>query len=229
MSNLETIAENFCSVDSLKNYILCAYPNFLVLGKPLKTLSGIKFEKNTYFRIRVLDFETWFNHLNLALQWFLSDEMNVLNETILEEQGLQYYTNCAVIDDKKQLKIGYKQNSHDLIFNFDVDELKALMLSFSDLMMHAFCLEENVLRLFYLLLNHHFCLPIEKGSKKIANLNFDNVFSRSKVICGNHQIEGSVFLLTEYVLKHKMNLLIMYHFKKSCVMPAPSLILKYLE
>ena len=54
MSNLETITDNFCAIANLKNYIVCAYPNYLVLGKPIKTVTGVKFEKRLISELIVL-------------------------------------------------------------------------------------------------------------------------------------------------------------------------------
>jgi hypothetical protein len=229
MSNLDTISDNFCAISNLKNYILCAYPNFLILGKPLKTLTGIKYEQKTYFKIRAHDFESWFHHLNSALEWFSSNVINVLNETILEEPGLKYSIHCVIVNDKKELSIEQNQNVNQLTFKFDLCELKALLLAFADLIMHTFCLEDNVLIIFYLILNHFLCLnwTIEKVSKKIANLKYSDVFSLCQITCNTNQIEGSIFLFTEYLLKHKLHLLIIYHLKRTCLLPVPNLIQKY--
>ena len=154
MSNLDTISENFCAIANLKHFILCAFPNFLVLGKPLKTVTGIKFEKKTYFKIRSCDFETWFNNLNGVLDWFTSNEIDVESLTILEEPDLKYSMNCVVVNNEKQLQIKQNQNGDELIFEFDHSELKMFMLAFADLMMHVFCFPDNVMELFYHMMVH---------------------------------------------------------------------------
>ena len=229
MSNLDSISDNFCAISNLKNYMLCAYPNFLILGKPLKTLKGINFEKKTYFKIRAYDFEVWFNNLNNALDWFSSDEINILNDNVLEEADLKYSIYCAIVNNKKELSIEQNQNGNQLTFKFDLCELKTLLSAFADLIMHTFCLEDNFLRIFYLVLNHYLCLnwTIEKVSKKIANLKYSDVFSLCQITCDTNQIEGSIFLYTEYLLKHKLHLLIIYQLKQTCLLPVPNLIQKY--
>ena len=231
MSNLDTISDNFCAISNLKNFILSAYPNFLILGKPLKTLFGIKYEKKTYFKIRAHDLESWFHHLNSALEWFSSNEINVLNETILEEPGLKYSIHCVIVNDIKGLKIDKNENGDLLSFEFDHHDLKVLMLEIANLMMNVFCLPDNVMQTFYHLVNHYLCFShwsSEKGSKKIANLQYPDVLKLCQCLCDQNKIEESVFNLTEYVLRHKLHLLIMYKIKKTCVMPMPDLIQKYI-
>ena len=231
MSNLDTISDNFCAISNLKNFILSAYPNFLILGKPLKTLFGIKYEKKTYFKIRAHDLESWFHHLNSALEWFSSNEINVLNETILEEPGLKYSIHCVIVNDIKGLKIDKNENGDQLLFEFDHHDLKVLMLEIANLMMNVFCLPDNVMQTFYHLVNHYLCFShwsSEKGSKKIANLQYPDVLKLCQCLCDQNKIEESVFNLTEYVLRHKLHLLIMYKIKKTCVMPMPDLIQKYI-
>jgi hypothetical protein len=231
MSNLDSISENFCAISNLKNFILSAYPNFLILGKPLKTIFGIKYEKKTYFKIRAHDLESWFHHLNSALEWFSSNEINVLNETILEEPGLKYSIQCVIVNDIKGLKIDKNENGDLLLFEFDHHDLKVLMLEIANLMMNVFCLPDNVMQTFYHLMNHYLCFShwsSEKGSKKIANLQYPDVLKLCQCLCDQNKIEESVFNLTEYVLRHKLHLLIMYKIKKTCVMPMPDLIQKYI-
>ncbi len=231
MSNLDSISENFCAISNLKNFILSAYPNFLILGKPLKTIFGIKYEKKTYFKIRAHDLESWFHHLNSALEWFSSNEINVLNETILEEPGLKYSIQCVIVNDTKGLKIDKNENGDQTSFEFDHHDLKVLMLEIANLMMNVFCLPDNVMQTFYHLVNHYLCFShwsSEKGSKKIANLQYPDVLKLCQCLCDQNKIEESVFNLTEYVLRHKLHLLIMYKIKKTCVMPMPDLIQKYI-
>ena len=230
MSNFETISEHFCSLACLKNYLLCAYPNFLILGKALKTLHGIKFEKKTYFKIRTLDFERWFDLLNVALDWLNCNELSVVNQIIIEEPEFQYSIYCAVMNDKRELQIKQNQNGEELMFQFDLHELKGLMVSMADLLMYSFCLEENVLKTFSLFIKHYLCLTcsVEKGSKKIANLNYAKIFAKCQLASDNHEIEGSLFVLTDFILKHKVLLLIIYRVHKTCVLPSSNLIEKYL-
>ena len=232
MSNLDTISDNFCAISNLKNFILSAYPNFLILGKPLKTLFGIKYEKKTYFKIRAHDLESWFHHLNSALEWFSSNEINVLNETILEEPGLKYSIHCVIVNESKLLKIDKNENGDQISFEFDLHELKLFMLEIANLMMNVFCLPDNVMKTFYHLVNHYLCFSqwsLQKGSKKIANLQYPDILTLCQGLCDHNKIEASVFNLTEYVLRHKLNLLIMYNIKKTCVLPLPNLIQKYLQ
>ena len=229
MSNLSEISEPYCAIANLQNYILCAYPNFLVLGKPLKTNTGVKYEKKTYFKIRSTDFETWFSNLKCAFDWFSSNEIDVEILTFLKLENVKYSLNYVVVNEKKVLTIEKNERDDELIFHFDLSELKMLMSAFADLIMHTFCLEDNVLRIFYLILNHFLCLnwTIEKVSKKIANLKYSDVFSLCQITCNTNQIEGSLFLFTEYLLKHKLHLLIIYHLKQTCILPVPNLIQKY--
>ena len=229
MSNLDIISEPYCAISNLKNYIICAYPNYLILGKPLKTLTGIKFEKKTYLKIKADEFEKWYDNFNIALDWFNSDQNNVLDETLVRE--LAYSINCCVVNGTKELKI---DQNDQLIFKFNLCELKAFMLAMCELMMYVFCLEDNFLEIFQLILNHFmgFNYDLDKGSKKIANLNYPDVSSLCQRICQKHDIQGSVFLLTNYLLKHKVHLLIIYRLKKMCMIPMipiSNLIQKFLK
>ena len=226
MSNLDIISEPYCAISNLKNYIICAYPNYLILGKPLKTLTGIKFEKKTYFKIKADEFEKWYDNFNIALDWFNSDQINASDETLVRE--LAYSINCSVVNGTKELKI---DQNDQLTFKFNLCELKAFMLAMCELMMFVFCLEDNFLKIFQLFLNHFMCFNynLDKVSKKIANLKYSDVNSLCQSICEKHDIQGSVFLLTDYVLKHKLHLLIIYRLRKMCVMPISNLIQRFLE
>jgi len=55
MSNINSITENFIDIISLKNQMIAAYPNCLILGMPKRTLNGLKFDMCTYFKIRICD------------------------------------------------------------------------------------------------------------------------------------------------------------------------------
>ena len=227
MSNLTLISENYCSIANLKDYILTAYPNFLILGTPLKTVTGIRYEPKTYLKIRACNFEQWFNKLNLALNWFTSNEMDVFSETVIEEPEFKYAIKSVILNDKKQLKIEMSANGDQITFQFDEHEVKVFMLGIADLMLHVFCLPDNVMQILHHILSHFLCIPeisIQRICKKILNLDYASVLKLCKTCCEIYKIQGSVLLFTEFVLKHKQHLLIVYCITKKCVIPTLNLL-----
>ena len=159
------------------------------------------------------------------------NEISAVNQIIIEEPEFQYSIYCAITNDIRELKIKQNQNGEELMFQFDLHELKDLMVSMADLLMYTFCLEENVLKTFNLFIKHYICQDcnIDKGSKKIANLTYAKIFSKCQLAADKHEIEGSLFILTDFILKHKVHLLIIYRLHKTCVIPSSNLIEKYLE
>lgn len=73
-------------------------------------LTGIKYERQTYFKTRAIDFEVWFNNLSNALEWFNFDEINILNDNVLELANLKYSICCVIVNNKKELSIEQNQN-----------------------------------------------------------------------------------------------------------------------
>ena len=219
MSNLSDISEPYCAIANLQNYILCAYPNFLVLGKPLKTDTGVKYEKKTYFKIRSSDFETWFNNLKCAFDWFGSNEIDVEILTFLEHENVKYSWNCEVKNEKKVLTLKKNERNEELIFHFDFSELKVLLSSLGELLMDTYCLSDNVMQILYHVLSHFLSYQncsVEKVANKIVSLDYSKTFELCKYSSQMYQIEGSLFSFTQYVLKHKVNISILFQIKKMC-------------
>lgn len=232
MSNYLKVSENFCAIANLKNYFLTAYPNYLILGKPIKTLTSIEYESKTYMKIRSCDFEQWYVKFNCALEWFVKDTTSACNETILEECNFKYVLNGACVENSKVLKITLIVDNDTVTFEFDKQELKNLMLQFADLMMHVFCVQDNLLQIFQHSVNHYLSFSEwsdTKVSKIIANLGHSDVLKLCKTICKNKNVEGSLSFITDFILKQKLNVLIVYQIKRNCLVPVPELIKKYLE
>jgi hypothetical protein len=142
MSNVNSINLDFCAISNLKHNVLTAYPLFLVLGVPLKTVSGILYEKKSFFKIESYAFEQWFETIYLAFKKMDSDEQ--FSELIVKERDFEY--RCSLDTNKKQLNIVLSQpDIEDLCFLFDITELKLFLLAFSDLILYAYCLPDNVM------------------------------------------------------------------------------------
>lgn len=78
------IKEPFCDIFSLRNESIIAYPNFLAIGQPTKTLKGILLKKNSYLKIDVIDLENWYFQIEKIFQFFIEDE----NEEIDQEDEI---------------------------------------------------------------------------------------------------------------------------------------------
>jgi hypothetical protein len=212
MSNSKTIDLNFCSIINIKNYVVTAYPMYLIVGVPLKTMSGIIYKKNSYFKIQGHNFEQWFQTLNLAL----NSDFKQFNECFIKEKDFEY---CFSVDETvKQLNIVLKQSTiEDLCFSFDVSELKLLLLAFADLLMYVYCLPDNCMEIFYYILCHFLSFKDwspSKGEQVISNLKFSDVNKLCRTSSVKYSIEGSLFNFSETMLRHKTNLLIVYLIKK---------------
>ena len=219
MSNLSEISEPYCAIANLQNYILCAYPNFLVLGKPLKTNTGVKYEKKTYFKIRSSDFETWFSNLKCAFDWFGSNEIDFEILTLLEPENVKYSLNCVVVNEKKVLTIIKNERDDELIFHFDFSELKMLLSALGELLMDTYCLPDNVMQILYHVLSHFLSYQncsVEHVANRIVSLDYLKTFELCKSSSKMYQIEGSLFSFTQYVLKHTINISILFQIKKMC-------------
>jgi len=158
MSNLKAVDVTFCNIINLKNYVLTAYPLYLILGVPLKTISGIMYTP--------------------------------------------------------------KPATEDLCFLFDIQELKLFLLAFADLLIHVYCLPDNFMIVFHHVLCHFLSYKewnSTKGEETIKNLKYSDVNKICKSTCSKYAIEGSLFNFTDTLLRHKINLCMMYLIKKTIV------------
>ncbi len=147
MSNSKTIDVNFCNIVNINNHVLTAYPLFLILGVPLKTISGIMYKSKSYFKIQGHNFEQWYQTLNLALKKMDSNEP--FSECFVKESDFEYM--CSVDIKEKRLNIVLRQSaSEDLCFLFDIPELKLFLLAFADLLIHVYSLPNNFMEIFLL-------------------------------------------------------------------------------
>ena len=216
MSNSKTIDLNFCSIINIKNYVVTAYPLYLIVGVPLKTMSGIIYEKNSYFKIQGHYFDQWFQTLNLALKKMDSD-FEQFDECIIKESDFEYC--CSVDKKEKQLNIVLKQSVvEDLCFSFNIGDLKLFLLAFADLLMYVYCLPDNCMEIFYHVLCHFLSFKDwspAKGEQVISNLKFSDIKKLCRSSSVKYSIEGSLFNFSETMLRHKTNLLIVYLIKKN--------------
>jgi len=216
MSNLNAINLNFCAIVNLKNFVLTAYPLYLILGVPLKTISGIMYEKKCYFKIQGHNFEQWFQTLTLALQKMESN-YEEFKESIIKETDFEYC--CSVDKNTKQLNVVLKQSEiENLCFCFDICELKLLLLAFSDLLMYTYCLPDNCMEIFYHIVSHFLSYKewsVTKGGEMIKNLKYSDVNKLCRTSCLKYLIEGSLFNFTDTMFRHKTNLLIVYSIRKN--------------
>jgi hypothetical protein len=231
MANLITLNADFCSISNLKNYILTAYPLYLVLGLPLKTADGIKYERNSYFKIRSADFERWFKCLNFAQEFMDSENNEPISGVIIEEKDFSYKFDCNVSDKVKILKIELSQPGLEpLCFIFEMCELKMFISAFADLMLNVFCFPDNLMELCARIINHYlsFKCSLNKVAGIISNLKSHDVNKLCKRICEKFEIQGSLYNFSELILRHKSDLLIVYLMKRSSPIPKSNLLSKYI-
>ena len=216
MSNLKTVDSTFCNIINLKNYVLTAYPLYLILGVPLKTISGIMYKPKSYFKIQGHYFEQWFQTLSLALKKVDSDNTEEFSEGIVKERDFEYL--CVLDVKEKQINIVLKQlSTEDLCFLFDIEELKLFLLAFADLLIHVHCLPDNFMVVFHHVLSHFLSYKewnSTKGEETIKNLKYSDVNKICRSTCSKYAIEGSLFNFTDTLLRHKINLCMMYLIKK---------------
>jgi hypothetical protein len=216
MSNLNSIDLNFCAIVNLKNFVLTAYPLYLILGVPLKTIGGIMYEKKCYFKFQGHNFEQWFLTLSLALKNMESNYED-FTESIIKEKDFEYC--CSVDKKEKHLNVILKQSGIvDLCFSFDISELKLFLLAFADLLMYVYCLPDNSMEIFYHIVSHFSSFKEwnpTKGEEVIKKLKYSDVKKLCKTSCMKYSIEGSLFNFTDTMLRHKTNLLIVYLIKKN--------------
>ena len=217
MSNLKTVDSTFCNIINLKNYVLTAYPLCLILGVPLKTICGVMYTSKSYFKIQGHNFQHWYQTLSLALKKVDSDIIEEFSECIVKEKDFEYL--CTVDVREKQITIVLKQStSEDLCFAFDIEELKLFLLAFADLLIHVYCLPDNFMILFHHVLSHFLSFKEWNsltGEETIRNLKYSDVNKICKSTCSKYKIEGSLFNFTDTLLRHKINLRIMYLIKKN--------------
>ena len=216
MSNLKTVDSTFCNIINLKNYVLTAYPLYLILGVPLKTISGIMYKPKSYFKIQGHYFEQWFQTLSLALKKVDSDNTEEFSECIIKERDFEYL--CVLDVKEKLINIVLKQPAtEDLCFLFDIEELKLFLIAFADLLIHVYCLPDNFMVVFHHVLSHFLSYKewnSTKGEETIKNLKYSDVNKICRSTCSKYAIEGSLFNFTETLLRHKINLCMMYLIKK---------------
>ena len=216
MSNLKTVDSTFCNIINLKNYVLTAYPLYLILGVPLKTISGIMYKPKSYFKIQGHYFEQWFQTLSLALKKVDSDNTEEFSECIVKERDFEYL--CVLDVKEKLINIVLKQPAtEDLCFLFDIEELKLFLIAFADLLIHVYCLPDNFMVVFHHVLSHFLSYKewnSTKGEETIKNLKYSDVNKICRSTCSKYAIEGSLFNFTETLLRHKINLCMMYLIKK---------------
>jgi hypothetical protein len=217
MSNLKAVDVTFCNIINLKNYVLTAYPLYLILGVPLKTISGIMYTPKSYLKIQGHNFEQWCQTLSVALKKVNSDIIEEFSECIVKERDFEYL--CIVDFKEKHINIVLKQPAtEDLCFLFDIQELKLFLLAFADLLIHVYCLPDNFMIIFHHVLCHFLSYKewnSTKGEETIKNLKYSDVNKICKSTCSKYGIEGSLFNFTDTLFRHKINLCIMYLIKKN--------------
>ncbi len=92
------------------------------------------------------------------------------------------------------------------------------MLAFADLLIHVYCLPDNFMEIFHHVLSHFLSFKEwnpTKGEEIIKNLKYSDVNKLCRVSCLKYSIEGSLFNFTDTLLRHKINLCIVYLIKKN--------------
>jgi hypothetical protein len=176
MANTEAVTDNFCDIVSLKNYVLTAYPN-LILGLPLKTLTGVKFEKNSYFKIRSCDFEKWYQELINSMECFTNEATVQETQFIIKEKDFNYAYKCLILDEEKRILIELRCSNSLLTFSFGAYDVKCLMMGLADLFIKVYCLPDNLMELIFHFLNHFLSFhswSADKGAKTISNLKYSD-------------------------------------------------------
>ena len=85
--------------------------------------------------------------------------------------------------------------------------------------MDTYCLPDNVMQILYHVLSHFLSYQncsVEHVANRIVSLDYLKTFELWKSSSKMYQIEGSLFSFTQYVLKHTINISILFQIKKMC-------------
>ncbi len=220
LANSVDINIAYCDIYSLKNYMIVAYPNFLVLGNPVNNNSDLKFHKNSYLKIPAAYFEQWYLEMDKCIKFFDDQSASAKQvKTIFEDRDFTYY--WAGVTDIKNEKFVDISGGHEsgtcVYFSFNKNEIENLLVGFSEILMKVFCLNVNVYRCFYFTLNNFLLTDYSNEEMKqiIANSDIEGFSDLCKKCCEKNNIQGDWFQFAEIVLRHKINLLIIYLIKKT--------------
>jgi len=214
-----------CDLIVLPNYFLVAYPGFFVLGHPVKTNSGIKFEKQKYIKIRVTDIESWFNELNNCVQFFESQLPETGQMNIIEENNCFYFWKGTGQIVKKEISIGLKtpENKSEVEFQFSQPEVKLLLHAIADLLTSVLCFNPTVHKLFQLVSAN--CLGFgETYVHIIADFSVNDFKRLLEKLCQKHNLNIELDQCSEILHRQKIYFLIIFLIKTRNQIPPSSLI-----
>jgi hypothetical protein len=216
MANDKDESDNFIDSFSLHNCMLVAYPNYLILGQPEHKDYGLKFKKNSYFKITSADFENWFRELHDALTFFSSENSETLKTIICKETRYSYFWSGITRGEEKSIEIGCSLQGIEKNFFFSQRQLESLLFAFGQLMLGVFCLKDKSYQCFCLVLNHfvNFKSDTDTLASEIAVLNLKRLLSLCKNVCKKNDLDGSQFKFAEIILRYKLQLLMMFLIKR---------------
>jgi len=214
-----------CDLSVLPNYFLVSFPGFFILGKPVKTSSGIKFEKQKYIKIRATDIEDWFNELNNCIQFCDSELPATVEINIKEESNCTYFWKGIEVVGEKKIIIGLKtpENKSEPEFQFSKTEVKLLLHAVADLIPSVFCFNTTIYKLFQLI-SANFLTFGETHVHIIANFILKDFKRLLEKLCEKHNLNIELDQCSEILYRHKIYFLIIFLIKTRNRIPPSSLI-----
>jgi hypothetical protein len=235
MSNSVSISDDFIDIVTLQNYMLVAFPNFLIISIDNPTYNNktkkLVFKKNSYIKMRACDLEIWYTYFINILGFFDSGLTSTPRETIIAGKDLillcdfsyelEGYTN-----EKNCLEVKLILNGLRSVY-FDKTEIMYLLNGISDLNFQVYCYPETINNCFKYLINHYVKMPgesIDSVSKNISMSTISVLLQLCEKCCTKNKINENPFIISQILFRHILNLLITYRIKKMKYLSSPLLI-----
>ncbi len=217
--NDHDINDNYCDVYNVKNHSLVAYPNFLILGNPLRTDFGLKFTKFTYFKIRTCDVKNWFLKIKDCFTFLSSDNVeNFVSKIIIADGNVTY--SCLGFKDDNNVRFVKITCANDkkLCIDFDKDEIRVLLIGLSELLIHLLCLNNNALKCFNEVLNFYLSInlyDVKQTAENIACISIKDLEKFCEKTCQQLDTEKSNYIIyAQIIFRYKIYMLIIFLIKK---------------
>ncbi len=219
MTNLLSISDDYIDIFPLANLMLVAFPNFLIVGKPMYKNLKLFFEKHSYIKIRFCDIEIWYTFLCNVLLMFNNQTVSLPREIIISGKDFSYeYEGCTDLLNTFHIQIIINgQTSFERIEYFEKNEILYLLHGLSELNFKILCYPESIFSCFNYVVNHFLKIDnsIEEVSKNISMLTPSILLKLCDIFCKKNKTTENPMTVSQILFRHLVNLLITFRIKKS--------------